>query len=142
MVSTKVALLPVCTVPKSSNDGLALRAPGVTPVPDSGIAKVAALLMIDRLPLELPEDWGAKTTLKLALWFADNVSGNVNPVRLYPEPVRGAWVIVTFDPPVLVMVSARVTLLLVCTLPKLSDEGATVSAPGAAPVPDICMTVF
>jgi hypothetical protein len=39
----------------------------VTPVPESGIVKVAALLMIDKLPLELPADSGAKTTLKLAL---------------------------------------------------------------------------
>ena len=92
---------------KLSEDGLAVRAPAVTPVPESGMARAAALLMRETLPGVLPTDWGGKTTEKLALWLAAKVTGKVRPVTLYPAPLDEACVMVTLDPPVLVTVSGR-----------------------------------
>jgi hypothetical protein len=48
-------------------DGLAVSVAGVTPVPESEIAKVATLLTSERLPGVVPADCGANTTEKLAL---------------------------------------------------------------------------
>ena len=99
--------MPVCTFAKLSEDGLAARTPGVTPVPESGMARVAALLTRETLPGVLPADWGANTTEKLALSFAAKITGKVSPVTLYPAPLGDACVMVTLDPPVLVTVSGR-----------------------------------
>src|SRR5581483_1306229 len=136
MVSASAWFLPVCTFPKLSDEGLAIRAPGETPFPGSGIASVTILLIRAKLPFALPADCGVNTTLKFALWFEVKVNGKLNPVTLYPEPLNEAWVIVTLDPPVLVTLSARVWVWLVCTFPKLSEEGAAESAPGVTPKPD------
>jgi hypothetical protein len=47
--------------------GLAVSVPGVTPVPESGMVRVATLLASETLPGVLPADRGAKITEKLAL---------------------------------------------------------------------------
>jgi hypothetical protein len=65
------------------------------------------------------------------LWPADNVWGKLNPLMLNPEPVTGAWVIVTVDPPLLVKVSGRVWLWPSWTVPKFKLAGRAVSAPGS-----------
>ena len=77
-----VPLLPTCTLPKLT--ALAVSVPGVTPVPESGIVKVAVfpLLVIARLTVLLPADCGAKATLNEVLCPALSVTGKFRPVTL------------------------------------------------------------
>src|ERR1700732_4904451 len=100
-------------LPKLRLAGLAVSAPGVTAVPETGMVRVAfeALLDIETLPLALPPDCGAKVTLKVALCPAVKVTGRFMLLMLKPAPVTGACVMVTLEPPELVTVSCRSWLL-------------------------------
>ena len=64
-----VLALPVATFPKLWLAGLAVRRPGVTPVPDTARFRVEfdALLIRPRFPLTLPPECGANKTLKVVL---------------------------------------------------------------------------
>jgi hypothetical protein len=66
-VSESVWLLPTCTLPKLRL--VAVRVPGVTPVPESGMPRLGfdALLVMERLPLADPPVVGVNFTLKVAL---------------------------------------------------------------------------
>jgi hypothetical protein len=62
----------VCTEPKLKLDGLTVNAPAVTPVPESAAVSVgleASLVMV-RLELAAPVDFGANTTLNAWLFPA------------------------------------------------------------------------
>jgi hypothetical protein len=83
------------------------------------------------LPLKLPEDCGAKVTLKGTLCPGVKVKGVLNPEMLKPAPVTVACVTVRLDPPVLFSVSDRVWLVPACTLPKPMLEGAAPRVPGS-----------
>ncbi len=78
-------------------------------MPDSGTLSVGfdALLVMARLPLILPLDAGANTTLKVAVCPAPSVSGKFSPLTLKPAPVGVACEMVTLDPPEFVNVSDR-----------------------------------
>ena len=89
-----------------------------------------ALEVIARLPLKLPEDWGSKRMLKVALCPAVRVKGRFNPLVLNPPPETPTWVTVILDPPVFVKVSDCVLLVAACTLPKLTLAGEAERAPG------------
>jgi len=80
----------------------------------------------ERLPLTLPLDCGAKTTLKLALCPAARVSGRGKLPRLNGA-VTVAWETVRLDPPELPRTSACVALLPAGTLPKFMLDWLTVS---------------
>jgi hypothetical protein len=105
--------LPVCTLAKLTVEGLAVSDPAVTPVPESPTARdeFDALLTRARLPLAAPLAWGANATLKLVLCPAARVKGKPIPLKLNPEPVAEAWVMVTLDPPEFVRVSDAVWLM-------------------------------
>jgi hypothetical protein len=68
-VSLKLWLLPICTLPKVRLVGLAVRSPGVTPLPESAISTVAleALSVIESIPLLAPAALGVKTTPNVLL---------------------------------------------------------------------------
>ena len=68
-VCESVLVLPVATFPKPWLAGLAVRRPGVTPVPDNATFRVEfeALLIRARFPFTLPPDWGAKETVNVVL---------------------------------------------------------------------------
>jgi hypothetical protein len=68
-VSDAVWLLPVCTLPKLTLEGLAVSDPALTPVPDNETEREGfeALLEMLRLPLAAPLVCGAKATVKLVL---------------------------------------------------------------------------
>ena len=68
-VCETVLVLPVATFPKLWLAGLAVRIPGVTPVPDNAILRVEfePLLIRARFPLTLPPDWGANETVNVVL---------------------------------------------------------------------------
>ena len=85
---------------------------------------------IATLPLKLPEDCGAKLTLKDALCPGVRVRGVLNPEIVKPVPVELAWEIVTFSPPVFVKVSVCVWLVPTCTFPKVMLPGAALREPG------------
>ena len=85
-VAVCMLVLPTWTLPKLTE--LAASIPGVTPVPDSGMAKVGVgpLLVIARFTLLFPADCGANDTLNEAVCPALRVKGKVRPDTLYPEP--------------------------------------------------------
>jgi hypothetical protein len=82
-------VLPTVTSPKLRLAGLALRR-RLTPVPEreTVAGEFVALLTTEMLPVTLPVVEGAKLTLKVAVWPAVKVRGNVSPVRLNPVPLR------------------------------------------------------
>ena len=112
-VSERFALLPTCTLPKARLVGVAVSAPGATPVPERGILRLGLdpLEVMVTLPLAAPAVVGANFTENDVLWPAVKVTGRVRPLRLNPVPVALAAEMVRVDPPVLVRVSDRVVLL-------------------------------
>ena len=110
MVSDKVLLLPTLTLPKLRLAGLGESIPAVTAVPETGTVSVAleASLVTVRLPVGLPADCGAKTTLNDLLAPAARVNGTVTPLTVKPVPVTATCETLTVVPPELVMVSDRV----------------------------------
>jgi hypothetical protein len=115
---------------------LAESAPAAAAVPETGTVsrELGAVLVMDRLKLALPADFGANTTLNGALCPACRVMGKFRPVKLYPAPLNEACETVTLEPPELLRVAGSVWLLPVWTDPKLTLDGATVSAPGRTAV--------
>ena len=80
-VAVWVLLLPTCTLPKLTE--VAVKVPGVTPLPERGMVKVdGPLLVIARFTLLFPADVGAKATLKEVLCPAFRVTGKLSPVTL------------------------------------------------------------
>jgi hypothetical protein len=126
------------TVPKFIEAGLAAIAPGATPVPDTAIevVGVGAFEVTVTLPLALPVAVGANLTVKLADLPAFSVTGRVKPVTLNPLPLAPRAETVTADPPEFVMVSERLCVVPVVTLPKLSEDGLAAMAPAVTPVPE------
>jgi hypothetical protein len=47
-------------------------------------------MVIDRLPVLVPEDVGAKATPNVMLWLGTSVSGTPSPVMLKPAPLAVA----------------------------------------------------
>lgn len=89
-------VLPTCTVPKAMLVGFAARAPGVRPVPESGMLKeeLLALLVMAMLPVALPAALGANVAVKDALCPAFRVAGRLRPLMLKPVPLADACVMV------------------------------------------------
>jgi hypothetical protein len=89
MVSETVPVLPTFTLPTLRLVGLAASAPGVTPVPDTGIVNVGfvAVEVIVRLPLTAPDVVGANATVKVAPCPPLSVNGVAIPLTLRPPPV-------------------------------------------------------
>ncbi len=97
----------------------------VTPVPERGIVseEFEALLVMTKLPVADPADFGANVTVKVVLWLADKVSGKVGPLRLNPVPDMEAWEILTLLGPGLVTVIFCVLLAPTVTFPKFRLVG-------------------
>jgi hypothetical protein len=112
-VSDKLVLLPTWTLPNARLVGLAVRVPGVTPVPESGMLKLGfePVDVMLTLPLAAPLVVGEKSTENDVLWPAVNVKGKDRPLKLNPVPLAVAAEIVRRDPPELVRVSDKLVLL-------------------------------
>jgi hypothetical protein len=84
--------------------GLAARAPAVTPVPESEIFNEGfeALLLMTILPLAAPAAPGVNVAVKLVLCPAERVKGTEIPLRLNPDPLANAWLMVTLEDPLFV----------------------------------------
>jgi len=125
--------VPTCRLPKLKLVGVAERLPAATAVPER--ARLTALLeplsVSTRVPLALPADSGAKTTLKLVLCPGIRVKGRLKPVVLKPSPVTAAWLIVRLVTPVFDNVSDWAWLVPTWTLPKLTLVGPAVSVPSS-----------
>lgn len=87
--SESIPVLPTFTLPKLRLVGLAANAPGVTPVPDTGIVNVGfvAVEVMVRLPLTAPDAVGTNATVKVALCPLLSVNGVAIPLTLKPLPV-------------------------------------------------------
>ena len=113
--------------------GVAERLPAATAVPESATLTVLLepLFVRARVPLAVPADWGAKTTLKLVLCPGIKVKGRLKPMVLKPGPVMAAWLIVRLLAPVFDSVSDWVWLVPSCTFPKLTLAGPAVNVPSS-----------
>jgi hypothetical protein len=113
MVSEMVLFCPTVRLPKLSEEGFGLSVPAeamLVPVPDRATVTVgseASEVMVT-LPVAFPADNGANATLKVALCPAGTVRGVESPLNVKPVPLIPTCEIVTFEPPVLVIVSERV----------------------------------
>ena len=87
--------------------GDAVKVAGVTAVPLSGIAKLGfdAFDVTVTVPLNVPDEVGAKVTLNVVLCPGVSVTGGVIPEMLYPVPAVATAEIVALVPPVFVTVS-------------------------------------
>ena len=134
-VAVCVLELPTCTLPKLT--GFTLRIPEVMPVPERGMVRVEAGLLVvtTRFTLLLTADCGAKTTLNDVDPPAARVWGKLRPVTVYPAPAA-ACVTVMLDPPELVSVSGRLLLLPTVMLPKLKLGALADSAPELTALPE------
>lgn len=136
IVADWFCVVPVVTLPKLKEVGLAETAPGATPLPERATLAFPAFDETLTLPFAAPVAVGANVTEKLADWPAFNVTGNVKPLTLYPEPVAEMAETVTALPPEFVIVLDMLCLLPVITFPKLSAVGLAEIVPGATPVPE------
>lgn len=84
MVSERLCVDPVVTLPKLSDAGLADTTPAVTPLPDNETeaALLTVFVAIVTLPLVAPAAVGAKVTLKLTACPGFNPTGSVIPETL------------------------------------------------------------
>jgi hypothetical protein len=89
--------------------------------PDSEIfsGEFGALLLIESVPVALPDDFGSKFTVNCADWFGVSVSADPEPLKLNPVPETDTLEMLAFALPVLVIVTACVAALPDFTLPKL-----------------------
>lgn len=123
-----VFVLPSVTLPKLTEVGFA-EISGCVPVPLREIVsgEPGALLVIETLPLPLPDEVGANSAVKVVFAPALIVTGTVKPVMLKPVPEALAAEIVTLAVPEFVKVITSVALLPTNTLPKLYVDGFAVS---------------
>lgn len=82
IVSARDALPFTVTLPKLRLEGLAVRSPGVTPVPVNPIVRgeLEASDVIVTLPLTAPAAWGPNATVKVVLCELVRVKGAVMPL--------------------------------------------------------------
>ena len=100
-------LEPTVTLPKLWLAGLTPSCPGAVPVPVNATANDGfdAFEVTVKLALALPADAGANTTEKVTLCPAVRVVGSESPLTENAAAPELAPVIVTLEPPVLVIVS-------------------------------------
>ena len=112
---------------------------GVTPVPDRGTlaGEPDALLTTEMLPLTPPLTVGLNCTLRVRFWAGESVTGVLPPPSKKPAPVMVICEMVTFEFPVLVIVTVcAVEDVPVFMLPKLRLVGLMPRVSVAAiPVP-------
>ena len=104
---------------------MAPSAPGVTPVPESGMLKLGfePFEVMLTLPLAAPLAVGLKSAVNEVLWPAVNVKGKDRLFRLNPLPLAVAAEIVRLDPPEFVSVPDSGFELPIWMLPKLKLVG-------------------
>jgi hypothetical protein len=66
---------------------------------------VEAVLLIDNVPVFVPHEAGVNVTLNVSVALGFNVTGNVAPDTVYPEPLMLAELIVSADDPLDVIVT-------------------------------------
>jgi hypothetical protein len=103
-VPLAVPLVPTVMLPQPIVPGLTLNCPCDTAVADplSAIARFVfeALDVITTLPVKVPEDCGAKVTVRDAVSPGPNVSGVLIPEMLKPVPETVSCEMVALEPPV------------------------------------------
>lgn len=104
---------------------MAVKVPGVAPVPESGMLSVgfAPFEVMAILPLAAPLAVGTKATLNDVLCPAFRVTGTGNPLRLNPLLLTVAAEMVRLVPPEFVSVPESGFEFPTWTLPKLKLVG-------------------
>lgn len=107
IVSDTVFVPPTCTLPNVMLDGLPVKDPALTPVPESVTFALVPVVEDDTemLPDTAPEFVGLKVMVKGRLWPAATVAGRFRPLIENPAPVAVACEIVRLVPPLFVMVA-------------------------------------
>jgi len=131
-------LVLVWTVAKLRLEGLAVKAPAVTPLPESVQVNgdPAAFDANVTVPDAFAVVVGANVTLKVVLCPAVKVNGVVMPLKVKPVPTIVVLLMVTLEPPELVMVAVCFWFLPICTVPNAIMFEPVLSVPGVTPVPE------
>src|SRR5450755_2108043 len=87
-------------------------------------------------PWAAPADRGVNDATNVTLSPGVSVVGSGRPLRPKPEPLAVPWVMVTGPAPELIRVAGRFWVFPICKFPKLTVEGAAVSLPTTAAVPE------
>ncbi len=87
-----------------------------------------ALLLIESVPVALPEALGSKFTVYCAFWLGARVSAAAEPLKLNPVPETVTVEIFASAFPLLVTVTDSVNALPTFTLPKLKLVALGVNA--------------
>jgi hypothetical protein len=140
MVSDRLWLLPVVTLPKLNEVGLAEIAPADVPVPERAMLKAVCEVSVVTLnvPVDVPVVVGAKVTFTDTFWPGASESGRDNAETAYPLPLVVTLERFTEDVPALVMLAARVALPPTVTFEKLRLEGESEISSVVSPVPVSC----
>ncbi len=120
-----VTSLPTVTLPNATDDGEALRAAVVVPVPvrATSMAGSRALLVMVIVPAAEEPAVGLKTTLIVVLWPALRAIGRCGPEALNPGPATEIPEMIRIPVPVLLNVTVFVVLSPIAKFPKLIELG-------------------
>lgn len=144
IVSESVVLLPTFTFPKLRLVGFALKAPGVTPVPDTGIDSEGLLASeeIVTVPLALPLDFGTKAIVNVVLCEAPSETGVVIPLIEKALLLTDTRDTETLEDCPFVIVTTCDLEAPTKTLPNASVAGSTASAPFPVPLSETVWAPF
>lgn len=124
-VSDKLRLLPACTLPKVREVGFAVSAPGTTPTPLKGNAKVGFVASLAKVmpPLAAPVAFGANRTEKFTECPGASTVGRVSPLRLKLAPLAVAREMVTLVEPEFVRATVAECFSPMVKSPKSMEPG-------------------
>jgi hypothetical protein len=133
-----LCFVPIATLPKFKVAGLAVKAPGVVPVPVTPAVRTPseALESTVRVPDAAPDLVGEKATLRVVFRPAASVIGNTGVLRLKPGPVTAAAVMVALVPLELLIETVRLWLVPTFTEPNATLAGIKVNCPAVVPAPE------
>src|SRR5215472_15734953 len=95
---------PVMPLPETDT-AVVVGVEGVFDWPDAELRASEAAPFIETLLVTCPADFGANTRLNVVLCPGPSVTGRLSPVKLNAELLTEAWVTVTLESPLFVIVA-------------------------------------
>lgn len=125
-------------MPNPRLDGFAVKAPAVTPLPESAQVNAEPVAGVTvTVPDALAVVVGVNVTVKPPLAPGARVMGVVMPLRANPVPVAVALLMVMLEPPELVKVAVCFWFWPICTVPNaMMLDPAVVNDPGVIAFPE------
>jgi hypothetical protein len=128
-------VVPITTLPKLKELGLAVNCPANVPDPESAIGGTDAVEERVTDPLMVPVACGENETVNDADWPAASVNGTFRPLAVNPVPLTVTVEMLALEPPEFNTTAFCVCEVPTCTLPKLRLLGLIVNAAAETTVP-------